>query len=99
MATPGKALPQFKRREPAVAQQPATEAAYLASSAEDRSRGRQKTGRPAGPEPVKNIGISLPITLLAAIDQLAAEQCAHNRSFAITQVLRGKLKLPPEQIS
>jgi Ribbon-helix-helix protein, copG family len=73
---------------------PRTEAEYLAKSAENISRGAKKVGRPAGPDPTKNITVSLPVSLIEALDELAADRTARNRSYALVEVLNGRLKLP-----
>lgn len=71
-----------------------TEAEVMNRSAEVQSRGgRAKTGRPLGPEPAKNIGVSLPIRLIEALDALAAERTGRNRSLALVEVLDGRLEL------
>ena len=76
-------------------EKPKTEAEVIARSAEHISRGgKAKTGRPPGPEPAKNIGISLPIRLIEALDKLAAERTGRNRSLALVEVLEGRLELP-----
>ncbi len=73
---------------------PRTEADVIARSAEVRSRGgKPKTGRPLGPEPIKSLGITLPVRLIVALDELAAERCGRNRSLALAEVLDGRLKL------
>ena len=74
-------------------EKPRTEAEVIARSAENISRGKIKTGRPPGPEPTRNIGISLPVRLIEALDDLAAERTGRNRSLALVEVLDGRLKL------
>ena len=70
------------------------EADFVAKSAESVAIGKGKGGRPSGPEPIKNIGISLPVRLIEALDKLAAERTGRNRSLALAEVLDGKLELP-----
>lgn len=93
MATPP--APKFTaKKDPTKKPRPKTEADVIARSAEVQSRGgKSKTGRPPAAEPVKNIGISLPVRLIEALDKLAAERTGRNRSFALVEVLEGRLKL------
>lgn len=86
--------PKFGQRKEEVKERPRTEAEVVARSAESIGQGKVKTGRPAAPEPMKNIGISLPVRLIEALDSLAAERCGRNRSFALVEILEGRLKLP-----
>jgi hypothetical protein len=90
--------PKFGPRKEDTKDRPRTEADVIARSAENISRGKIKTGRPAGPEPSKNIGVSLPVRLIDALDELAAERTGRNRSLALVEVLEGRLKLPSRQI-
>lgn len=78
-----------------TAEKPRTEADVLARSAEVVSRGSKykKTGRPVGPEPIKNVGVTLPIRLIEALDELAARTCGRNRSLALVEILDGRLKI------
>ena len=72
---------------------PTTEAEVLSRSAEVKSRGGKlkKIGRPVGPEPIRNIGLTLPERLIEALDELAAKKCGRNRSMALVEVLDGRL--------
>ena len=86
--------PKFGQRKEEIAVRPTTEAAVIARSAENISRGKAtKTGRPSGPEPIRNIGISLPVRLIEALDALAAARTGKNRSLALVEILEGRLKL------
>src|SRR6266487_1021582 len=85
--------PKFGPKKDVVREKPRTEADVIARSAENVSRGKTRTGRPPGPEPTKNIGVSLPVRLIDALDQLAAERTGRNRSLALVEVLDGRLKL------
>lgn len=91
MSQPAKG-PKFGQKKDDK-EKPKTEAEVIARSAEHLSRGKAKTGRPPGPKPLKNIGVSLPVELIEAIDALAAERTGRNRSLALVEVLEGRLKL------
>lgn len=86
--------PKFGPKKEEAKEKPRTEAEVIARSAENISRGKSKTGRPPGLEPSKNIGVSLPVRLIEALDDLAAERTGRNRSLALVEVLEGRLKLP-----
>lgn len=86
--------PKFKTPEKKEAQaRPTTEAEVMARSAEIVASGKKRTGRRPGKEPVKGITLSLPLTIIDALDELAAERCGGSRSFALVGVIRGKFKL------
>lgn len=92
MAQP-KPTPKFSVKKDVEKPKPRNEAEYLSRSAESISLGKLKTGRKPGPVPVKNITVSLPIHIIEALDELAADRTGNNRSFALLGVIEGRFKL------
>jgi len=82
-------IPEKEEKQP----RPTTEAGVLARSAEVISSGKKKTGRKPKKEPCRGITLSLPVTMIEALDDLASEKTADNRSYALIGVIRGKYKL------
>lgn len=86
--------PKFSVKKDTVEKsRPRTEAAVMARSAEVQSRGKNRGGRPAATDPSKQITVSLPESLVKAIDDLAAAKTFNNRSLALVELLNGRLKL------
>jgi len=89
--------PRFPKKTTTERDKPKTEAEVIARSAEVQAGGRKKTGRKPGKEPTMNITVSLPLTLIDALDDIAEERTGGNRSFALKGVLRGKYELIEEK--
>lgn len=85
--------PKFGTAKKESAPKPTTEADVIARSAEVLSSGKKKTGRKPRKEPCRGITLSLPISMINALDKLAADQTGDNRSYALIGVVRGKYKL------
>lgn len=92
MAQP-KPTPKFTVKKDVEKPKPRNEAEYLARSAESISRGKLKTGRKPGAVPVKNVTVSLPVHIIEALDDLAAERTGNNRSLALIGVIEGRYKI------
>lgn len=77
--------PKFKKL--VASDRPTTEAEVMARSAEAKSRGAKKPGRPPVDSPVKAISLSLPQELIVRLDQYALKNTGKNRSMAVCELL------------
>lgn len=85
--------PKFKTEKKESLDKPRTEAEVMARSAELLASGKKKSGRKPKKEPCRGITLSLPVTMIDALDELASEKTGDNRSYALIGVIRGKYTL------